>query len=445
LPESAYEDENVSHTEDVRELVVGRRRRVFTIDHRAIAAGVHEQYLGCPFIMTGTGCPEQVNLHLQEIWIGKWPEFDVPEDRSSSAYIGRKKYRAMPGSVRETANKLSNLVSWCAESNLHGGKQLNCLALTENDVDGYATDMERGCWSVDISGRPLSAGTIAGRQVAAIGLALWAKSRGYTTEARFRISEHRHKTIGTGGAMQIDTKRRYAVVRRQNPNSVSVPSLLEVAAAIMATPDVAVQLGSKLAYHAGLRAHEICALTEDDAFSPKNRKVNGTHFISVLGKGRKRRAVEIDDDLLKELADFRDFERRVRLHRHNEKSNVLLIRDTNGKPFNYRSFWRLFKKTHAVSPHIARHFYAVHYLLRDWERQQLIASKKGRMLSPDAVTTLLSTALIMLKENLGHAWLSTTEKYLVLLRHFIDHADVSLTFQDRLDNAGRMQQLRSIS
>ena len=128
-----------------------------------------------------------------------------------------------------------------------------------------------------------------------------------------------------------------------------------------------------------------------------------------------------------------------------QKSNVLLIRDTNGKPFNYRSFWRLFKKTHAVSPHIARHFYAVHYLLRDWERQQLIASKKGRMLSPDAVTTLLSTALIMLKENLGHAWLSTTEKYLVLLRHFIDHADVSLTFQDRLDNAGRMQQLRSIS
>lgn len=62
------------------------------------------------------------------------------------------------------------------------------------------------------------------------------------------------------------------------------------------------------------------------------------------------------------------------------------------------------------------------------------------MLSNEMTTALLCTALIALKENLGHASISTCEKYLILLRHYIDHAGLSLTYQDRLDGIHRGKQ-----
>jgi hypothetical protein len=119
-------------------------RFVFMIDARAVADGVSEKFLGCPFILTSNGYPSQVNQHLRDIWLGKWPEYD--EQLRSSP---RMRYRAMPPSVRETANKLSNLLQWCAASSMHFGRERNELELTEDDIDRYATQMESGIWSSD--------------------------------------------------------------------------------------------------------------------------------------------------------------------------------------------------------------------------------------------------------------------------------------------------------
>lgn len=306
-------------------ITVGRRRRVFAIDDRAVAVGVSGDLLGCPLIMTPAGCPDDVNRHLQEIWRGTWPEYEASCDENSSAYLGRTRYRAMPNSVRETAHRLSNVVSWCEECERHRGRQLDPLLLTEGDLDRYGNDMESGLWSVDKSGKPLSAKTIAGRQIAAIGFILWARKRGLIDKAHFRVTERKYKAASSSGATHVETRRRYAVVRRQSPAEITVPSVDEVHAAINSMPDQAAQLAARLAFFCGLRASEICGLTRDDVFSPKNRRVNAKHFISVLGKGRKRRSVEIPDELLDDLAEFRDFERCIRLRQHNEKSNVLLI------------------------------------------------------------------------------------------------------------------------
>ena len=86
-----------------------------------------------------------------------------------------------------------------------------------------------------------------------------------------------------------------------------------------------------------------------------------------------------------------------------------------------------------MSPHVGRHWYSVMYLLRAWRREEAKAARKGLSISTDMMRSLLSIDLIRLQQNLGHAHLSTTERYLVALDQFIDKADLSMSFQDMID------------
>jgi integrase len=343
------------------------------------------------------------------------------------------RYRLAPSSVRETANKLSILLQWCADPRMHNGQVFDPLKLAECDIDRYATQMEQGLWSSD--GKPLAGSTIGGRQHAAISFLRWAKCRGYDLEAVFRESQHVVTAPTPSGGMHTITRKRYAVVRRSSPSQVTLPTRSDVKLAISAIPDAAVQVGAKLVFFAGLRASEVCTLTLQNVFHEKNQRLGNTYFVRVLGKGKKWRSVEVDLDLLHEMADFKDFERKIRLHQRGQKSDFFLINETTGRPFEYRTFWKRFRETCGISPHFGRHWYAVNYLTKAWEQEQAGASSKGLMLALDHIPTRLSGTLILLKENLGHTSLVTTERYLVMFRHFINGAGVSLTYQEMLDSA----------
>lgn len=416
-----------------------RQQSIFTIGPAAIEAGVPEAYLGCPFILTPEGYPEHINRHLQDLWAGKWYHSLTTADQSASAgpaghggtRVPRMRYRPLPSTMREAANRLLNLLQWCADSRMHCGRRcLDPLRLTEADVDRYGQQMEAGQWSAD--GKPLSGSTIGQRQLAAICFLHWAKARGLAA-TEFKAAEQRASRVILSGRRCVLTRRQYAVVRRAPPARIRLPTFTEVTQAINAIPDVALQIGTKLVFFCGLRASEVCAIKVEDALDTGNQRIGEQHFLRVLGKGRKWRNVEIGASLLQEIQDYVAFERPIRLHRHRQRSPVLLINDKTGRPFIYRTFWKAFTATGAISPHLGRHWYAVHYLLHSWQREQAKAAKRGLLLSTDVMPKVLSVDLLRLQQNMGHTWFATTERYLVTLSQYVNTTDVAMQYQNSFD------------
>jgi hypothetical protein len=81
---------------------------------------------------------------------------------------------------------------------------------------------------------------------------------------------------------------------------------------------------------------------------------------------------------------------------------------------------------------MGRHFYSIHYLLRGWEAQKLLANRNGYLLANDQIPHLLSQELLLLQKNLGHAEPSTTQRYLVALSQFTRNCDIALAYQNEI-------------
>jgi integrase len=412
---------------------------IFQIGPLALEHGVPANLLGCPFILTPSGYPNNINQYLQEFWLGKWHN-EVGYEEVGAAHVlyptrPKLRYRPSASSVQEMANRLLNLLNWCEEYRRHPNQiSIDPVSISEDDIDRYARQMESGLWSSD--GRPLATSTIRQRQVSAIGFRLWATARGHSNGIKLTTAL-RTVAIGvTSGAKRRVNHREYAVVRRADPTTIQFPTEQDVDKSIQEIEDIAVLLGAKLVYFCGLRREEVCNITVHDVSSTRGG-LNTQRFISVLGKGRKRRNVEIDEDLLAQIHDYIEFERPIRLHRHRTNSESLLISDNNGRPFAPRQFWsKLRSANQEISPHLGRHWYAIMYLLRAWRSHELRARQGGLILSTNHIPSLLSLDLIRLQQNLGHASIATTQRYLVALSQYIDKAELSMSFQDMIGAKG---------
>jgi integrase len=368
-----------------------RPKFVFSIGEVAIKQGVSQALAGCPLVLMPWTYPDLINEYLQDLWTGNWHSaYGVDNSPLLTDYVfPRKRYRPQPSTIRETANRLANFLHWCNEPRMHHGRgTLNPLAVAERDIDRYGDQMESGLWSSDR--KALSASTIGQRQIAVVQFVQWARARGYAAAADFTARTVRRNVGSASGGRRTTLCRRYLVVRRSQPGAIRFPTEAEVRNAINAAKDAAVEIGIRLVFFCGLRADEVCRLTIKDVTNGKH-SAGGQRFISVLGKGRKRRTVEADTDLMDAINDYIDTERSIRLHRHSMKSDVLLINDNTGKPYAYRTFWKGFRDgAGAISPHVGRHWYAVMYLLRAWKREQARAARNGLSISTDMMRSLLS-------------------------------------------------------
>jgi integrase/recombinase XerD len=135
-------------------------------------------------------------------------------------------------------------------------------------------------------------------------------------------------------------------------------------------------------YVTGLRREELSKLTLADI--DLNRGLATT-----IGKGNKERVVPVGDSTVNDLKDYLS----VRETHAGQTQSVdkHLFLNMQGKPLTVRSIDRLvrqFSKTHGMSftPHTLRHSFATHMLENGAD-------------------------LVLIKEILGHASLSTTQKY----------------------------------
>jgi len=155
---------------------------------------------------------------------------------------------------------------------------------------------------------------------------------------------------------------------------------------LLSLPDTTTPTGRRdyailmLLYNTGLRVGELCALTRDDVILP----ADGWGALQVVGKGRRLHRLPINrpaaDALLAYLSDRDDAEPALFLNRSGDRFSV------RGIALLVNRYLRAAGITDRSGPHLLRHTFATHALRA---RPNLRA----------------------VQELLGHAWVTTTQRY----------------------------------
>jgi len=155
---------------------------------------------------------------------------------------------------------------------------------------------------------------------------------------------------------------------------------------LLSLPDAATPTGRRdyavlmLLYNTGLRVAELCALSRDDVRLP----AEGWGALQVVGKGRRLHRLPINrpaaDALLAYLADREDAESAIFLNRSGDRFSV------RGIALLVNRYLRAAGVTDRSGPHVLRHTFATHALRA---RPNIRA----------------------VQELLGHAWVTTTQRY----------------------------------
>jgi site-specific recombinase XerD len=155
---------------------------------------------------------------------------------------------------------------------------------------------------------------------------------------------------------------------------------------LLSLPDTGTPTGRRdhavlmLLYNTGLRVGELCALSREDVMLP----TEGWGALQVVGKGRRLHRLPINrpaaDALLAYLADRDDAEPSLFLNRNGTRFSV------RGIALLVNRYLRAAGITDRSGPHILRHSFATHALRA---RPNLRA----------------------VQELLGHAWVTTTQRY----------------------------------
>jgi integrase/recombinase XerC len=166
------------------------------------------------------------------------------------------------------------------------------------------------------------------------------------------------------------------------PKHLTVPEVQ----CLLSLPDTETPVGRRdyailmLLYNTGLRVGELCSLSRDDVMLP----AEGWGALQVVGKGRRLHRLPINrpaaDALLVYLADRDDAEPALLLNRSGERFSV------RGIALLVNRYLRAAGITDRSGPHLLRHTFATHALRA---RPNLRA----------------------VQELLGHAWVTTTQRY----------------------------------
>jgi len=166
------------------------------------------------------------------------------------------------------------------------------------------------------------------------------------------------------------------------PKHLTVPEVQR----LLSLPDTGTPTGRRdhsilmLLYNTGLRVGELCALSRDDVRLP----AEGWGALQVVGKGRRLHRLPINrpaaDALLAYLADRDDAEPALFLNRSGDRFSV------RGIALLVNRYLQAAGITDRSGPHVLRHTFATHALRA---RPNLRA----------------------VQELLGHAWVTTTQRY----------------------------------
>lgn len=180
------------------------------------------------------------------------------------------------------------------------------------------------------------------------------------------------------------------------PEVPTVAQLSEMLEALPPTPQgLRDRVALELLYGCGLRASELAGLNLDDVDLSRR-------LVRVLGKGRKERIVPFGREAEKALRAYLPVRAELRQKVHEEDGDPLIV-NLQGRRLSDRSLRRILERAvrqlavvHRIHPHTLRHAFATHLLEAGMD-------------------------LRAIQELLGHASLSTTQRYTHLdLAHLME-------------------------
>lgn len=165
---------------------------------------------------------------------------------------------------------------------------------------------------------------------------------------------------------------------------------------LLQQPDHSNALGARdkaileVLYSSGLRVSEVCSLGIYDT---------DDHFVRVMGKGSKERLVPLGKQALAAIDHYLQY----RDQWESDKQRILFV-TKNGHPMDRIAIWRMVKAyakkggiTKNISPHTLRHSFATHLLDNGAD-------------------------LRVIQEMLGHASISSTDRYTHISRNRLQEA-----------------------
>lgn len=404
-------------------------RTVFLVGNQAVDEGVPKEFLGVPFLIGEDGQPDfRINEYLLARRNGDWAA-DQPYQGIVGELSGRKVLRANLGFLRNRAYQLDVFRRWCAANGT------DYRHVSDLELDGFAEALEEGLVTGFEGG--LQPQSVNQYLTSIIDLMKYGAQRGWREPLPLKMVMGRR---GHGGPAP-----RPLVMRRTNPAEITAWYSEEQIEQFLGEFETApLKMAGRLMHRMGLRLAEVIALRwVDFPTIERFRHDPASRSIRVKGKFGKIRHVPVDEEILVVVDRFYRFDRR-RLEGKLEKHTDLLLigAAANGRaaPLKPRSVQKEFVRARnaagfkALSPHLMRHHYAAHFLLRAWRRKSANTSLPITSFDVHGGHALLSTDLLLLKESLGHERLDTTLKYLHAVS-FLTGSGLPEAYSAELDGA----------
>ena len=383
-------------------------RTVFFYGCQAVAEGVPKAFLGTPYIIDEDGQPDfQINEYMLARRNGDW----LGPTRGGGVYAeiqGQRTLRAKPAYLRTRAYQRDTFRRWCRAQGVRP------VALDEQGIDQYAEDLEEGLVTEYEGG--ILPQSVNQHLASIIDFLQFAMARGWRDRTGFTVRKRKGGQKSHSGQTS-----GYMLMRRTNPAEIDIWYTEEdIETFIEEFRTAPGKLSAKIMYATGLRIAEVLRLKIGDIPTlDQFRADKARQYLHVIGKFDKRRRVPLTEQIIRDIHKFIGFDRPRYAARLGEPTDVLLIGPAaNGRaaPLKPRALQKEFQwareaaQKSALSPHLLRHHYAAHYLLRAWRARQA-GRTTAMQFDISAAEPLLSHDLIILKQNLGHSSLETTTKY----------------------------------
>ncbi|MDH2327256.1 tyrosine-type recombinase/integrase [Cereibacter sp. SYSU M97828] len=367
------------------------QRNLFFFDSFGVAAGIPENLVGIPFILDDEGNPaSEINQYLYHRAVGNW----APEVRKSSRNArleGKEVNRPSTVFMKNRAYQLNAHRRWMIERNI------TIQSHSQDDLFDYHSDLMK------IVGASSANQYILG----VVDFLEFCISAGYRTALHIARKPSPKRTRSRGAPVAAGRRNPKEITRWYSED--------QIFAFISEFEDPSAIIAAKVMYGVGARLSEAISLQESTF--PTVAEVTLTRSVpklKIVGKGGKTRFVPIPLWLLQDVDNYRNIDRAIALRGINiNPAHLILGFGEKASPVNARTLQKKFAINCAssgragITPHILRHHFAVHYLLRKWRdhpaRHEHWTSREGEL--------YLSAPLALLQEYLGHAHIDTTFRY----------------------------------
>lgn len=321
---------------------------------------------------------------------------------------------------------------------------------------------------------PLNPLTVRGRVSTALGCYTWMCKQGFIRNFDYEPRTHTIQRAKDSALLSYRREMRETVVNavpvkravRRAPGDLTLPSLEHLHRFFKAIPQRSHQLAALLLFETGMRAEELVENTlipgqvhqrgrdlrltwrhpawpdgpyrlgyslSDDrmigvlptrevAWNVEARQGYQCAY-RILGKGRKVRKVSVPPALLRRIWTYIDSKERQSLadvrRQRGEPPTAHVFLNKFGDPLSYHAIWDAFDTANdrlgspvRLTPHLLRHAFACYFLEASILKA---AQEEGHNPSRIPYALVMSAgeaALLVLQNELGHAYSATTRKYL---------------------------------